>query len=231
MVSLAIDRLGLNSVSRFDPNERIIDWKCKQQDPPLLSMTVKEFINILGARTSAPGGGSASALAAAMGTGLGAMMGWMSYGSIKFLDLDPIMRKNIKPLHDATQKLMYRIDADTDAFTEFQVGMRLPKGTEEEKKIRNDAMQKGLKTAIDVPLATMKIANMCWDCMIELAKVGNINSKSDLQVGECALAQLQMSDLTFIHFIFAKPKEQSLCRDRSSLSGSWNLGLLQKRRN
>jgi len=141
------------------------------------------------------------------------------------------MRKNIKPLHDATQKLMYRIDADTDAFTEFQVGMRLPKGTEEEKKIRNDAMQKGLKTAIDVPLATMKIANMCWDCMIELAKVGNINSKSDLQVGECALAQLQMSDLTFIHFIFAKPKEQSLCRDRSSLSGSWNLGLLQKRRN
>ena len=61
--------------------------------------------------------------------------------------------------------------------------MRLPKGTEEEKKVREEAMQKGLKTAIDVPLETMKIANMCWECMIALAHVGNINSKSDLQVG------------------------------------------------
>lgn len=183
MVALAIDRLGLNSVSRFDPNERIIDWKCAATDPPLMSMTVKEFINILGARTSAPGGGSASALAAAMGTGLGAMMGWMSYGSLKFVDLDPIMRKNIKPLHDATQKLIYRIDADTDAFSEFQVAMRLPRGSEEEKAVRVEAMQLGLKTAIDVPLETMRIANMVWGAMIEMAKVGNINSKSDLQVG------------------------------------------------
>ena len=78
---------------RFDPDERIIDYKCKMEDPPLMNMTVKAFVEILGARTSAPGGGSASALVAAMGSGLGAMMGWMTYGSVKWASLDADMRK------------------------------------------------------------------------------------------------------------------------------------------
>ena len=39
----------------------------------------------------------------------------------------------IGPLHDAMGKLLYRIDADTDAFGDFQAAMRLPKGTDEEK--------------------------------------------------------------------------------------------------
>jgi glutamate formiminotransferase/formiminotetrahydrofolate cyclodeaminase len=186
-VALAVERLGLNSVARFDPNERIIDYKCALQDPPLLSMTVKEFVTVLGARTAAPGGGSASALIAAMGTGLGSMMGWMTYGSAKWVDLDPKMRELIKPLYDATQKLMYRIDADTDAFTQFMVAMRMPKGSDEEKGKRLAAMEEGLKVAIDVPLETMRVADKCWDAMVELAGVGNINSKSDLQVGARAL--------------------------------------------
>eukprot|EP00605_Chrysophyceae_sp_TOSAG23-4_P002060 GSChrysophyteH1.ASY1.ANO1.2281.1 assembled CDS len=155
-VNLVIDRLGLNSVKKFDPEQMIIDYKCQLPDPPLMSMTVKEFISVLGARTAAPGGGSASALAAAMGAGLGAMMGWI---------------------------LIYRIDADTDAFNDFMVASRLPKSTDDEKKAREAAMQRGLKVAVEVPLETMKIANLCWDWMLELAKVGNINSKSDLQVG------------------------------------------------
>jgi len=40
-VNLVIDRLGLNSVKQFDPDQMIIDYKCKVADPPLMSMTVK----------------------------------------------------------------------------------------------------------------------------------------------------------------------------------------------
>ena len=146
-------------------------------------MTVKGFVEILGARTAAPGGGSASALVAAMGAGLGAMMGWMTYGSVKFKDLDTDMRTAIKPLHNVMTALITRIDADTDAFNDYMVAMRLPKGTDEEKNAREAAMQEGLKVAIDVPLETMRVANVCWASMLKLAEVGNINSKSDLQVG------------------------------------------------
>ena len=225
-VALVVERLGFNSVNRFDPNERIIDYKCKLEDPPLMSMTVKGFVEILGARTSAPGGGSASALVAAMGSGLGAMMGWMTYGSVKFAALDTQMRALIKPLHEATQELVYRIDADTDAFTDYMTAMRMAKDTEEEKALREEAMQKGLQSAIDVPLNTMKIADMCWDAMVELAKVGNVNSKSDLQVGARCLelgiwgcwknVEINMKDITdqgYIERVSAEAKEVRRCRE------------------
>jgi glutamate formiminotransferase/formiminotetrahydrofolate cyclodeaminase len=48
-------------------------------------------------------------------------------------------------------------------------------------------MQAGLKKAIDVPLTTMRIADTCWEAMEEMAAHGNMNSKSDLEVGAKAL--------------------------------------------
>ena len=48
-------------------------------------------------------------------------------------------------------------------------------------------MQQGLKKAIEIPLSTMKIADKAWDAMIQVAKYGNIASKSDIEVGARAL--------------------------------------------
>jgi len=48
-------------------------------------------------------------------------------------------------------------------------------------------MQEGLKKAIDVPLSVMRKADECWEYVIEVAKYGNMNSKSDLQVGAKSL--------------------------------------------
>ena len=141
----------------------------------------------LGARSAAPGGGSAAAVAAAMGSGLGAMVGWMTYGSKKWENLDGTMRELIGPLHEAMMEMIPMIDADTDAFNDYMTAMRLPKQTEEEKKIRHDAMQEGLKTAIRVPLKVMQIGDRCWPYMEEMAKHGNMNSKSDLEVGARSL--------------------------------------------
>ncbi|RUS72492.1 hypothetical protein EGW08_019746 [Elysia chlorotica] len=61
--------------------------------------------------------------------------------------------------------------------------MKLPKKTEEEQKLRNEAMKQGMLTAIKVPMCVAQIANGMWPYMTELAKVSNINCKSDLQVG------------------------------------------------
>jgi glutamate formiminotransferase/formiminotetrahydrofolate cyclodeaminase len=44
-----------------------------------------------------------------------------------------------------------------------------------------------LKKAVEVPLSTMRIADSCWDTMVEMAEHGNMNSKSDLEVGAKAL--------------------------------------------
>ena len=44
-------------------------------------------------------------------------------------------------------------------------------------------MQNGLKTAINVPLTTMRLGGTVWDALLEVARYGNPASKSDTQVG------------------------------------------------
>jgi glutamate formiminotransferase/formiminotetrahydrofolate cyclodeaminase len=183
-IRLVIERLGLSSISKFIPEKRIIEYMIQEDvKEPLAGMTVRDFTELVGARTSAPGGGSVSALAASLGAGLGAMMGWMSYGSKKFEHLDSKMRKFIPPLHEKMKELISMIDADTNAFKDYMLAMKMPKTTVEEKAIREEKMQEGLKKAIDVPLKVMKLGDECWQWMFEMAKVGNISSKSDLEVG------------------------------------------------
>ncbi len=183
-IRLVIERMGLSSISKFIPEKRIIEYMIEDgRNEPLASMTVRDFVELVGARTSAPGGGSVSALAASLGAGLGAMMGWMSYGSKKFEHLDSKMRKFIPPLHYSMKELISMIDADTNAFNDYMVAMRMPKHTDDEKKIRHGKMQDGLKKAVEVPLKVMRIADSCWEWMIEMSKYGNLSSASDLEVG------------------------------------------------
>ena len=78
-------------------------------------------------------------------------------------------------------------DADTNAFNDYLEAIRMPKNTDEEKAARHQAMQAGLKKAVQVPLKTMKTGNKAWDYMIEIAKFGNIASKSDVEVGARSL--------------------------------------------
>ena len=187
-VRLVIERLGLSSVSPFKPEERIIEYMIQDEGAePLASLSAREFVEALGARTAAPGGGSASALVAAMGAALGAMVGRLTYGRRKFEDVDGAMREHIPPVHEAMQQLIPMIDADTNAFNHYMEAMGLPRDTEAEREARHAAMQEGLKQAIEVPLTTMRFVDGSWDSMVELARHINLSMRSDLEVGARAL--------------------------------------------
>jgi glutamate formiminotransferase / formiminotetrahydrofolate cyclodeaminase len=187
-IRLAVERLGLSSVQPFVPEKRVIEYMiAKGEEEPLASMSVRGFVELLGSRTPAPGGGSASALIAAMGAGLGAMVGWMTYGKRKFEAQDPVMRRLIPPLHEAMKELLPLIDRDTRAFDAYLAAVGMPKDTPEEKTARHAAMQEGLKAAVRVPLDVMRTADRCWEAMTEMADHGNPASRSDLEVGAKAL--------------------------------------------
>jgi glutamate formiminotransferase/formiminotetrahydrofolate cyclodeaminase len=187
-VRLAINRLGLSSIAQFKPEEKIIDYRVAEKpEEPLAGMTVRGFIEEIGARSSAPGGGSASAAIAAMGVALGAMVGKLTYGVRKFEAVQPHMERAIPVLHELTHRLIPQIDADTSAFNLYMEGMRMPQATEDEKKVRIAAMQAGLQTAIQVPLSTMRLGDSGWDSLCAVARYGNPASRSDIQVGARAL--------------------------------------------
>ncbi|WP_163337440.1 glutamate formimidoyltransferase [Desulfopila sp. IMCC35008] len=185
---LAIERMGLNSVAPFKPEEKVIEYIVKEEpDEPLASLSVRNFIEEIGARTSAPGGGSASAAIAAIGTGLGSMVSKLTWGVRKFEEVQPHMIEAIPVLHNLTSQLIPMIDADTSAFNEYMEGLRMPRDSDEEKALRQAKMQNGLKTAINVPLTTMRLGDQAWESLLIVAQYGNPASKSDTQVGAMAL--------------------------------------------
>ncbi len=183
-IRLAVERLGLNSVAPFNPKEKIIEYIIAEEaDEPLAGLSLRQFIESIAARSSAPGGGSASAAIAGMGAGLGAMVAKLTLGVKKFEDVDKNMRELVPVLHKVAHDLIPMVDADTNAFNDYILALGLPRETQEDKAVRAAKMQEGLKKAIDVPLSVMRLTDSAWDAMIEVAAHGNIASKSDVEVG------------------------------------------------
>jgi glutamate formiminotransferase/formiminotetrahydrofolate cyclodeaminase len=187
-VRLAIDRLGLSSIHPFRPEEKIIEYMIDgETDGPLIRKTVREFVEAVGARTSAPGGGSVAALMGSMGAALGAMVGWLTYGRRKYEHLDGAMRTHLPPLVEVQEALLKAVDADTDAFADYMAALRMPRDTDAQKEARRRAMEEGLKKATLVPFQTMELADRAWDPMLEVVRVGQYSSRSDVEVGAKAL--------------------------------------------
>src|ERR1044071_6724393 len=78
LVHAAIRTLGLSEVKAFDPKERVIEYRLASP-ARLASMSLREFTDELSSESPAPGGGSVSALAAAMAAGLASMVAVLSH--------------------------------------------------------------------------------------------------------------------------------------------------------
>jgi glutamate formiminotransferase/formiminotetrahydrofolate cyclodeaminase len=183
-IRLAIERLGLNAISPFNPKEKIIEYiVAEPPEEPLAEMSVRGFIEAVAARTSAPGGGSVSAAAAAMGAGLGTMVAKLTYGVRKFEHVDGQMRRAIPVLHEVTKCLISMIDADTASFNVYVESLKMPSNTEDEKALRAAKIQEALKVAAQAPLKTMRLGDSAWQPLCEVARHGNPASGSDVLVG------------------------------------------------
>lgn len=225
-VRLVIERLGLKSVAPFNPKEKIIEYIiAEESNEPLAGLTVRQFIKEVASRSSAPGSGSASAAIAAIGAGLGSMVAQLTLGVRKFETLDGKMRKLIPPLFQAADSLTAMIDADTDVFNNYVDALRLPETNDDEKKVKQEKMQLGLKDAIDIPLTTMRLTDAAWDAMVEVARYGNIASKSDIEVGAKSMetgiwgayknVMINMADITAAKFKSNTIKEAEAIKTRA----------------
>ncbi len=187
-VLLVVDRLGLSSLHPFKPEEKIIDYMIEREsDGPLIRKTVREFVEEVGSRSPAPGGGSVAALLGSLGAALGAMVGWLTYGRRKYEHLDAVMRENIPPLAELQEKLLRAVDRDTEAFKDYTAARALPKDTPQEQAARQRALQAGLQQATRVPLETMELVDRAWAPLLEIARSGQYASRSDAEVGAMAL--------------------------------------------
>ncbi|KAI4789157.1 hypothetical protein KUCAC02_035414 [Chaenocephalus aceratus] len=186
-VRLVISKLGLDSLAPFNPKERIIEYMVGGGDSPLVSLSLRNFVQSVASRTPAPGGGSVSAAIAAMGAALACMVGQMSYGKRQFESLDGVMRQLIPPFHSAAAELLTMVDRDASAFGSYMAALKMPKKSEEEKQKRDASLQDGLRQALSVPLALADRINLLWAPLKDMVVHGNIACKSDAQVAAKAL--------------------------------------------
>ena len=145
----------------------------------LIDKKINNFLDELASNSPTPGGGSVAALAGALGAALVSMVGNLTMGKKKYEDVEEDIKKIISSSEKLRYELSQLIEEDVKAFNNFMATYKMPKETEDEKKIRAEKIQESLIEAAKVPL---KVAYKCLDILSlskEVAEKGNINVVSD----------------------------------------------------
>jgi len=184
LIKIAVKSMGLDELSEFNPKERIIEYILEDDaSNRLVSMTLNDFADETASESPAPGGGSISAYVGALGISLGTMVanlsshkkGWDAQW--KYFSDWALQGQELK------KEMLRLVDEDTIAFNKIMLAFSLPKGSEEEKKIRTAAIQDATKFAILTPFKVMHVAFKSMALMKEMVEKGNPNSVTDAAVG------------------------------------------------
>ena len=145
----------------------------------LVDLKVTDFLNKVAGSDPVPGGGSVAALNGAIASALTAMVAGLTIGKKGYEDTAEIM-KHIQTLA-LTQKtgFVVDIDRDSEAYNKVFDCFKLPKNTDEEKKIRRAAIQEATKFAALVPLQVARNAYELMGIIADVAKMGNRNAVTD----------------------------------------------------
>ena len=192
IINIAVKSLGLDDLFDFNPKERIIEYLIEEPKEKLSSLSLTDFANETSSESPAPGGGSISAYCGTLAASLTTMVANLSSHKRGWDDRWEFFSDWAKKGLDVQNELIELVDKDTDAFNQIIESIRLPKGTEEEIKKRNEAISKATKNAILVPLSIMEKAYDCMKITKEMALHGNPNSISDAGVASlCAIAAIK----------------------------------------
>ncbi|GAA3970536.1 glutamate formimidoyltransferase [Mucilaginibacter dorajii] len=183
LIKIAIKSMGLDELGPFVPEKRIIEYLLKDKaDSKLISMSLSDFADETASESPAPGGGSISAYVGSLGASLAGMVanlsshkkGWDS----RWLEFSDWAEK----AQQYKNELLALVDLDTTAFNKIMESFSLPKSTEEEKAIRDQAIQDATRYAIEIPFKVMEAALSSMEVIKAMVEIGNPNSVTDAGV-------------------------------------------------
>lgn len=145
-------------------------------------MTVGQLLDALAAPDPTPGGGTASAIAGAMGASLLIMVTGLAKSKTNTDDEKAALGAARLALEPLRAELMRLADADSDAFDQVMAAYRRPKATDEEKAARTSAIQAALRQATVVPLETLRACAAAMPLAAQVAEAGNRSAASDVGV-------------------------------------------------
>ena len=184
ILHIAVKSLGLDELSEFIPEKKIIEYLLNEEkQDKLVNLSLQEFANETASESPAPGGGSIAAYIGSLGISLATMVANLSAHKKGWDDRWKEFSAWAEKGQKIKDEILYLVDEDTNAFNKIMEAFSLPKSSEQEVKTRSEAIQNATKFATEVPLKTMILAYSSFPIIKAMAEIGNPNSISDAGVG------------------------------------------------
>ena len=153
----------------------------------LVDRSVRDLLAAFGSNDPTPGGGSASALASAVGASLLMMVAGLPKTRTGSDEDQAALQAATQALSGLRQSLSEAIDADTAAYESVVAAYRMPKASVDEQQERKRAIQRALGGATEVPLGVMRLSAQALEQAAVVAAHGNRAAASDVGVAAALL--------------------------------------------
>ena len=150
--------------------------------------SLQKYLEELSSNSPTPGGGNVAALCGALSASLGTMVCNLTIGKKKYLDVETEMNEMKVKLNVYVDKFISLAKYDNEAFDRVIDAFKLPKETDEQKKLRIEAIEKSTLEAASVPADVIKNCREIISLLETISKKGNQNSLSDAGVAVAVIA-------------------------------------------
>lgn len=174
------------------------------------SLSVADFLDALASSEPTPGGGTASAIAGAMGASLLIMVAGLAKSRTNTDEEHAALNGARDAVSALRAQMVSLADADSTAFDAVMAAFKLPKGTDEEKAARSAAIQAGYRGATEVPLDTLRIATQALAQAEIVATHGNRSATSDVGVAVGLLEAAAAGAAANVRINLGSLKDQTL---------------------
>ncbi len=142
-------------------------------------LSVREFLEKLSSKEPVPGGGGAAAMAGALAAALSSMVANLTVGNEKFKENEQTVEMVKEEAGAMEEELLQSVAEDADTFKAFMECLKMPKGTDEEKAKRTEAVSAAAKAASLAPFKIMRSSLDVMKIAQRLVKIGNPNVVTD----------------------------------------------------
>lgn len=146
-------------------------------------LSLAQLLDAFASNQPVPGGGSAAALAGAVGASLLIMVAGLPktrHGTDEERSALTAAAARLRPLRDELASL---IDRDSEAYTSVINAYRLPRSTDAEQAARRNAIDEAMRAATEAPLATIRACERAMREAEVIASSGAASASSDVAVG------------------------------------------------
>jgi formiminotetrahydrofolate cyclodeaminase len=145
-------------------------------------MTVGQFVDRLASDEPVPGGGAASAVAAALGAALVSMVASLSTGRPKYAAYEATLARCQRQGRALAAEFLKLADKDATAYAGYAAALKLPKESDAEQVARKAAIQSAARVASEAPWECVRACTLLAQAAEALAGRSNASAASDVLV-------------------------------------------------